>query len=644
MVFPHTFGVTMPAPDLAHTGCILLWGHNPSATWLALATRVADAKARGAKLVVVDPRHAGFAVKADQWLRVRPGSDGALALGIAGVMIAKEWFDRAFVQRWTNGPLLVREDTGRFLSGSDLNEQGDTHQRIAWDRIRAAPIFYDSLAGAYERSDIDLALSGRYEIPGSHGSVICRPAFDLYASLCQRFSPDRVEQITWVPAAQVRETARVIASSGPVSFYSWAGLEMHTNASQTNRAIALLYALTGSFDAEGGNAVFEKVPTNDVTGVDLMSEPTRAKALGLCARPLGPESRGWITTDALYNAILDHQPYAVRGLVNFGKNLLFSHADGRRGARALGALEFMVHADLFINPTAEHADILLPVSTAWEHEGLCTDFMVNQEASGHVQLRPAVIEPRGEARSDTWIAFALAERLGLGDRFWNGDLDSAYRHLLSPSGIDLADLRQRPGGLSSSLSARYRKYTEGTEDKPLGFNTPSKKVEIYSEVFLDHGYTPLPDYVEPMFGAESHLGNTTTYPLVLTSAKSPHFLQSQSRGLPSLRKLEPDPLVEINPATAIERRIADGDWVALVTPRGRIRVRARFSNKLHPGVVSALHGWWQACEALSLPGYEVSGAMGANLNALISNDAVDPIGGSVPHKSYRCQIERLWQL
>ena len=115
----------------------------------------------------------------------------------------------------------------------------------------------------------------------------------------------------------------------------------------------------------------------------------------------------------------------MRALVNFGKNILYTHADGARGARALAALEFMVHADLFMNPTAEHADIVLPVASAWEREGLCTDFLVDEEASAWLQLRPAVVEARGEARSDTWIAFALAERLGLGNLFWQGNIDAA---------------------------------------------------------------------------------------------------------------------------------------------------------------------------------------------------------------------------
>ena len=258
----------------------------------------------------------------------------------------------------------------------------------------------------------------------------------------------------------------------------------------------------------------------------------------------------------------------------------------------------MVHADLFMNPTAAHADIVLPVNTAWEREGLRGNFNVSQEAAGHVQLRPAAIEPRGESRSDAEIAFALAERLGLGNSFWDGDRDAGYRALLAPSGIDLDELRRRPGGVTVALETRYGKYTDD------GFATPSRKVEIYSETFRDHGYAPLPEYVEPAMGPLARPDLTDDFPLVLTSAKSPHYLQSQLRGLAALRRHEPDPIIELHPETASARGIEDGAWVALETPHGRMRAKAHFSSALHPGVVSATHGWWQACEALSQPDYD----------------------------------------
>jgi len=641
-VYPHTFGVSMPMPDFENTGCIVLWGHNPSATWIAFGTRVADARAGGAKLIVVDPRRVGFASKADEWLRVRPGSDGALALGIAGVMIDEGLFDRSFVREWTNGPFLVRQDTGCLLTGADLSTTGDAAMRVAWDDTLNAPVLYDVTTGSYERADADVALAGNFDVQGQGGVIQCRPAFQLYHDQCRQYSPERVEEMSWIPAEQVRSTARLLGASGPVSLHTWAGVEQHTNSGQNSRAIALLYALTGSFDAKGGNVIFDVVPMADVTGAGLMSDEQQQKTLGLDKRPLGPEKvNGWITTEALYDAILDRDPYAVDGLASFGSNILVSHSDSARGAEALDALSFMVHADIFITPTAEHADIVLPVNTPWEREGIRNDFLVSQEASSHVQMRQAAVDPVGESRSDAWIAFALAERLGYGELFWGGDIDAGYRAMLAPSGLELEDLRAQEGGISVPLQTRYRKYAGDGHGAPPGFNTPSKRVEIYSEVLASSGYSAIPEYVEPAMSSATRPDLAASFPLVLTSAKSPQYLGSQGRAIPALRRIEPDPKVDIHPDTAAARGIKNGDWVVLLTPQGRIRVKARFSPNLDPRVVVAMHGWWQANSEMSRPGYDIASEEGANLNGLINNDVVEPMGGAAALRSYACQIEAL---
>src|SRR5271165_7000869 len=106
--------------DIANSGCLILWGYNPSFTRLTHATATVAALKRGMKLIVVDPRHAGLANKADIWLRVRPGTDGALALGLADMLIQRGWYDQGFIREWSNGPLLVRADTGRMLRENDL--------------------------------------------------------------------------------------------------------------------------------------------------------------------------------------------------------------------------------------------------------------------------------------------------------------------------------------------------------------------------------------------------------------------------------------------------------------------------------------------------------------------------------------------
>ncbi len=233
----------------------------------------------------------------------------------------------------------------------------------------------------------------------------------------------------------------------PVAYYAWSGVEQQTNATHTARAIAQLYALTGSFDAPGGNVLFPSVPVAKVGGEELLPAEQRARTLGLPERPLGPSRFQHVTSDEIDRAILEQQPYLVRGLVGFGANLLIAHADGRRGREALAALHFYVHADLFMNPTAELADVVLPVASAFEGEALRIGFEVSTEAQSLVQLRSRVVAPRGECRSDTEIVFDLASRLGLGDYFWDGDIEAAYRYQLQSSGISFEELRENPGGI-----------------------------------------------------------------------------------------------------------------------------------------------------------------------------------------------------
>ena len=641
----YTFGVGMTGgghmPDLDNAGCILFWGYNPSVARLAHATATVKALRRGARLIVVDPRRAGLARKADVWLRVRPGSDGALALGIANLMIERGWYDRTFVRDWTNGPLLVRSDGGRLLTEADLTAAGSAQRYVAWDRRAQRPLVYEPARRRYARDGADPALFGEYTIDTPRGVIACRPAFDLIAENCRRFSPDVVATTCWVEREQVERAAHMLWESRPTAYYSWSGVEQQSSSTQIARAISLLYALTGCFDAPGGNVIFPSVPTGNIGGEELLSAEQRRRALGLSERPLGPARTQWVTTDELYRAILDAQPYPVRGLVGFGANLLVAHADVTRGRAALTALDFYVHADVFMNPTAELADIVLPVATPFEREGLKLGFEVSPAAQSLVQLRRPVVAPGGEARSDTEIVFELACRLGLGAHFWNGDIDAAYRHQLGPSGISLETLRANPAGVRVPLQTRYRKYAEDKDGVPTGFATPTRKIELYCEAFVNAGQHPFADYEEPQMGPLARPELAERFPLILTCAKDPHFCESQHRGLASLRRRAPDPEVELHPAAATERDVRDGDWVTVETPDGRVRARARLNDDLHPRVVCGRHGWWQACPELGAPGYDPFGPDGANLNLVIGNAAIDPISGSVPHRAYVCEIRRV---
>jgi anaerobic selenocysteine-containing dehydrogenase len=165
-------------------------------------------------------------------------------------------------------------------------------------------------------------------------------------------------------------------------------------------------------------------------------------------------------------------------------------------------------------------------------------------------------------------------------------------------------------------------------------------VEIYAQRFLEHGQAPLPEYVEPATSPVSRPDLAARYPLVLTSAKVVQFCHSQHRSLPRLRRHSPDPYVELHPAVAGSRGIAPDDWVVVETDRGTMQARARLNGSLAPDVVWTQFGWWQACAPLSLPGYDVAGGGSANYNALIDTAVADPISGTVPLRSYLCEVRK----
>ena len=236
-----TTGAGIGTPDYERAGCILLWGFNPSTSWLAAAGAIADARARGAKLVVVDPRRIGLAVKADHWLPVRPGTDGAVALSIAGVMIEHGWFDGDFMRDWTNGPFLVRDDDGTLLrcdsgEGFVAWDEGAAHTSATTPGLGPMPSRPSGSPCAaptpFRRVTVRSPVG-----PPSSTSPLC-------AALTRRTGRGNRRHRCRCD----RQVAHLIWHHRPLAYFTWTGLEQHTNATHTARAHATLYALTGCFD------------------------------------------------------------------------------------------------------------------------------------------------------------------------------------------------------------------------------------------------------------------------------------------------------------------------------------------------------------------------------------------------------------
>ncbi|MGH7798441.1 MAG: molybdopterin-containing oxidoreductase family protein [Candidatus Binatia bacterium] len=640
--FSYTFGSNLPTPDLEHSKTFLLWGHNPSATSLILAHDIVQARARGMKTVVVDPRRIGIGAQADLLLQPRPGADGALALALIHCLMEESWYDAAFARRWTNGTFLLNSATNSVVTEADIFPDGAHDRYVVWDDTSNQPVIYDPATAGYERDGVTGALFGARSIKGKDGAeIFCKPVFERLGEIAALFAPERSEKFHWVAADKVWQTALLLAHNRPVSMYMWNGLGQHTNATQTSRAIASLYALLGDFDRRGGNVNFPRAPANDVGGKEFLPKEADAIRVGRERKPLGPPAKpGNCAAYDIFNAILDERPYPIKALLNFGSNTIMSNADSARGREAMRALEFGVAADLFMTPTAELCDYVLPATSFLEMSNLTTAFEHRRQGKTHMQYRPAVIEPLGERRSDTWMIFELAKRLGFAEQFWHGDIEAGYAYELQPSGVTLEQLKNAPAGISLPTEPVYEKHAKPSKEGiPRGFATPSKKVELYCHPFAANGIAALPEYVEPALSPISRPDIAAEFPLVLTNAKFTTFVHSQQRALPSLRKASPEPSADIHPETARQYGVKNKEWMIVESPRGAIKVKARVTSNIVPGVVCCQHGWWQDCKDLELSGYNPYASDGANPSTLIGTELADPVSGSLPHRSSLCRIK-----
>ena len=441
----------------------------------------------------------------------------------------------------------------------------------------------------------------------------------------QDFTPERVEEVTGVPATAVVDLAEAISSSKACSILMYTGLEYSNGGVQSIRAVLSIQALAGQIDNPGGK-IFkmpDRIQHNRITTHPPINSK---KPFGANKYPLYYQLRNEAHGVDLPRAVLQSDPYPVRGLIASGTSLLTSWAGADVWHRTLAALDFLVVVNRFPTADAQYADLILPAATPYES----TSYEV---MDGWAQLRPQLIEPLGEARSDYSIFTGLADRLGYGDR-WPKNDEEKVRHGLKGTGVTLEMLRDNPAGLPLPLpEMKYRKYETGelrADGKP-GFETPTGKFEFTSEWFRSNGYEPLPVYTEPKEGPIAAKQLTVKYPLVFNSgARMQSTFRSQHLNIPSLVKMQDKPLVWMHPADAQERGIEAGDDVWVESPRGKVRFWAHITEDIVQGVVEANMGGggpigpkeWQE----------------ANVNTLTDAENRDPISGFPVYKALLCNI------
>jgi anaerobic selenocysteine-containing dehydrogenase len=467
--------------------------------------------------------------------------------------------------------------------------------------------------------------------------------FDKLREHVKLFPPEKVADITWVPSNKIREAARIYATTKPAALHHRVSMEQNVNSVQTCRALIIMIALTGNIDVKGGNLLPESfkgyISTNALVGRGKEGKTWRPspdiekKRIGSYIYPLvsGPEAlhTTFVPAPLLIDAILTGKPYPVKALFCAGGNPILSIQNSKKVWKALMNLELLVVADFFMTPTAELADYVLP-TTMWPERDECCDMMY----TNYIAARQKAIDPPPECWDDIKIVIELVKRIPWANRKfipWNS-VEEFNEWRVRGLGISFEELKKR-GYIM--VPARYKKYEQE------GFDTPTGKVELYSTILEKFGYDPLPTYVEPPESPLSTPELLKEYPFILiTGARYINYFHSEGRQIPSLRKLVPDPEIEIHPETATKLGIRDGDWVFVETPHikgERVKFKAKLTNNIHPMVIHASHAWWFP----EKPAPE-HGCFESNINVVTRDGPPrDKIIGSVPLRGILCKVYKI---
>jgi anaerobic selenocysteine-containing dehydrogenase len=471
-----------------HADLILLWGANLTSQ-PNTARHLIAAKRRGAYVVTIDVRDTEAAAQSDEMLRIRPGTDAALALAMMHVIIGEQLYDRDFITQHTRG-------------------------------------------------------------------------FEALAEHVQDYSPTWATDITGIPAAQIVTLARRYATTRSAMILI-GGSSMHKGANgwQGGRAVACLPALTGHLGIPGAGLG----PRH--------GSVSHGQALASIV-PATPRPPGTYIPNQMSHMIEALVDGRVRAMLLFGTNMLSSFADAERLAVGLGRADLIVSHDLFMNETARRfADVVLP-GTAWLEQLGCK--MTNT----HLYLMQQALEPAAETRSLTQVLRALSDRLDLADFFpWKTEEEVIDAILAHPSTgyATVADLRAEGGIRAMNIS--HVAYPDHRYD------TPSGKVEFYSERARGLGLPPLPVHEDLP---------RSPYPLTLRQGRTlTHFhgFYDHGRALPSLAKLDPVPRLWISLLDAASRGLQDGAPIRIYNERGEFRAYAQVTERIPSGTVWMRDGW-----------------------------------------------------
>lgn len=446
--------------------------------------------------------------------------------------------------------------------------------------------------------------------------------FEELKSHVLEYTPEWAAEICGVRAEDIYHISRIFAGVKSACIESAiATLDQQINGFQTNRALSILQTITGNFNRPGG---WCQNPFMRMPDLRLVDGYKGQMPIGCEEYPVFHGFWGRVAPYGrqmdLPEAIINENPYPVKAMLVNGSNLAAAWPDSDLFIKALQKLDLLVVMDLFMTQTAKLAHFVLPASANPERLGLAMNYGLTGGIP-YCLLNRKVVDPSGECWPD-WKYFAeLGRKMGYGEYFpWKTD-EEVLDFLLQPSGITRQQLtEEHPSGMW---------FGERTYNMDGKIRTPSGKIEIYSQTLKDAGYEPLPTYVESPQSPSRAPELVKEYPLVaMTGVRTPYNAGWQLKSIQEIRRMEPDPQVEVHPVDAGKYGISDGEEVYVETPDKKISMKARLTEDIRPGVIGIVHGW----EGKN------------NENVLTKNQPNDPITGyPALMRNFACRLRKAYK-
>lgn len=566
--------------NVHHSRCIVLWGCNPTASAPALAHHIDQAKRAGAKLLVINPYKIPLAETADLWIPIRPGTDGALALSLAQVIISESLQDSGFIQKWTEGYPAFKE----LVFRSDYKPE--------------------RVAGVCRLTSEQIFQAGRLYAGNRPGLIIGGLGLNLHS---QGFQSSRAIHCLTALTGNVNQPGTNLYYSFPVPpLKGLPALESYRDGSGSRATKPLVNLTVGYPDTARLWDLITYKGDNQAWGIDIF-------------RQAASEARPPYNTTQVYQDGYLGTAYPLRSLFLLRGDPVSTLPHALQGNVALAQMEFLIAATHFITPSARYADLVLPLAYPPE----CTELAnaVFPNPGKYLMLREGVVPAPEGCLSEQDLLITLGRTMGFMNEFD-----------FSPTQFIAALFASAPAAQSLNYetiqASPLKMISLFSEDmlfphpREVAFPTPKGKVQFTSSSLEGKGFNPLPEWSPPVEGPERTPDFAKSYPLVLIAGRT----------VPTADGSQPQAV--LHPTDAATYAIKDGDTVQIESKVGSGRYRATIAANGAPGVV-----WVSADAYLCEPA--AAGSKSFPWPFLIDDKLNDPLIGAPRANEMPVRIARM---